>query len=127
MSAATFDTLRFAKKLKAVKLPEEQAEVVAEALRESFDERDRAMAAVEAKLQDLSAETKRNAEQMATKGDVHRLEAKLEARISSVENRIGLVEAKIEIASKDLLIKLGGTIGAAVAVMLAAMRWMPHA
>jgi len=33
---------------------------------------------------------------------------------------------KIEIAIKDLFIKLGGTIGAAVAVILAAMRWMPH-
>jgi|GEM_PF-1364309 len=100
MSATAFDTLQFTKKLKAVKMPQEQAEVVAEALRESFDERDKALIAVEARVRELAADTR----QMATREDIF----------------------KLEIAIKDLFIKLGGTIGAAVAVILAAMRWMPH-
>jgi len=101
MSAATFDTLQFANKFKAAKDPEAQAEVVAEAFRVNFEERDKALAAVEAKVKELVSDTK----QMATKEDI----------------------LKIEIAIKDLFIKLGGTVGAAVAVILAAMRWMPHA
>ncbi|KXU38691.1 hypothetical protein AXE65_00865 [Ventosimonas gracilis] len=87
MSAAAFnpfDTLQFAKKLKAAKVSEEQAEVVAQAFRESFDERDKAMAAVEAKVRDLAADAKNNAEKMATKEDVVRLEG----RITNLEERL---------------------------------------
>jgi len=119
MSATTFNTLQYAKQLKAADMPEHQAEVAAEALGKALDERDKALAAVEAKVQELAADAKRNAAQMATKEDI----IKLEARIDKVESRL---EAKIDLSHKDLLIKLGGMLGAAVTVILAAMRWMPH-
>jgi len=119
MTATTFNTLQYAKQLKAANMPEHQAEIAAEVLGKALEERDKALAAVEAKVQALAADTKRNATQMATKEDI----TKLEAKIDKVEARL---EAKIELSHKDLLIKLGGMIGAAVTVILAAMRWMPH-
>jgi len=109
MSATTFNTLQYAKQLKAADMPEQQAEVAAEALGKALGEFDKKLAAVEAKAQELAADAKRI--------------IKLEARIDKVESRL---EAKIELSHKDLLIKLGGMLGAAVTVILAAMRWMPH-
>jgi len=108
MGTTAFNTLQYAKQLKAANMPEQQAEIAAEALGKAFEERDKALAAVEARVQELAQDSKRNAAQMATKEDIIRL------------------EAKIELSHKDLLIKLGGSIGAAVAIILAAMRWMPH-
>ncbi|KXU38750.1 hypothetical protein AXE65_12090 [Ventosimonas gracilis] len=99
----SFDTLQLAKKLKAAKFPEEQAEVVAEAFRESFDERDKALAAVEAKVRDLAADAKNNAEKMATKEDVVRLEG----RITNLEQSMN---AKIDSIRKDIIIWLGGLL-----------------
>jgi len=110
MSAAafnTFDTLQFAKKLKAAKDPEAQAEVVAEAfrvnfgeIREGFDERDKALAAVNAKVQELAVDAKNNAEKMATKEDVVRLEG----RITNLEQTM---TTKMEGLENRLLVKLG--------------------
>jgi len=108
MSTTAFNTLQYAKQLKAANVPEQQAEIAAEALGKAFEERDKVLAAMEARVQELTLDTKRNAVHMATKEDIIKL------------------EAKIELSHKDLLIKLGGSIGAAVAVILAAMRWMPH-
>jgi len=108
MSATAFNALQYAKQIKAANVPEQQAEIAAEALGKAFEERDKVLAAMEARVQELALDTKRNAAHMATKEDIIRL------------------EAKIELSHEDLLIKLGGSIGAAVAVILAAMRWMPH-
>jgi len=126
MTATTFNTLQYAKQLKAADMPEHQAEIAAEVLGKALEERDKALAAVEAKVQELAADTKRNAAQMATKEDIIKLEAKIDKVEARLEAKIDKVEAKIELSHKDLLIKLGGIIGAAVTVMLAAMRWMPH-
>jgi len=60
LGLASFDTLRYVKQLKAAKVPEEQAEAQAEALRMALD----------AALSDHAA-------QLATKGDVIRLEGKM--------------------------------------------------
>jgi len=121
MIAMPFDSLQFAKKLKAAKDPEAQAEVVAAAfrenfdeIREGFDERDKALAAVNAKVQELAADTKNNAEKMATKEDVIRLEGK----ITSLE--VGL-RKDMEALGNKLIIRLGllmvGLFGVAATVM----------
>jgi len=111
-----FDTLRYAKRLEAAKVPVEQAEAQSAALAEVLEERDRALAGVQSQVQALAQERKRDAEQMATKAD-----------IAGVKSEIALVRKEVEIGNKDLLIKLGSIIGAAVLAILAAMRWMPHA
>jgi len=138
MNAATFDTLQYAKQLKAVDVPEKQAELQAQVLGKALDEQGKALAAVETKMQELATDTKRNAEQMASKADalrldgkIDKLEAKLEAKIDKLDAKIDnaaiTLSQKIEISHKDLLIKLGGSIGVALGIILAAMRWMPHA
>jgi len=135
MIAMPFDSLQFAKKLKAAKDPEAQAEVVAEAfrvnfdeIREGFDERDKALAAVNAKVQELAADTKNNAEKMATKEDVIRLEGK----ITSLEQSMN---AKMEGLENRLLVKLGKMLAIGVGLIVTTIgisagiiiKLMPHA
>ena len=69
MSSITFDTLKFARKLKAAGVPEGQAEAEAEALAEAFVE------ALES--------------QLATKGDI----AKIEKELLLIKWMVGLVIA----------------------------------
>ena len=64
MSTVTFDTLGYFEKLKAVGVPEEQAKVQANALRELIDER------------------------LATKQDVRELETRLDNKIEKLEYRL---------------------------------------
>jgi len=135
MIAMPFDSLQFAKKLKAAKDPEAQAEVVAAAfrenfdeIREGFDERDKALAAVNAKVQELAADTKNNAEKMATKEDVIRLEGK----ITSLEQSMN---AKMEGLENRLLVKLGKMLAIGVGLIVTTIgisagiiiKLMPHA
>jgi len=135
MIAMPFDSLQFAKKLKAAKDPEAQAEVVAEAfrenfgeIREGFDERDKALAAVNAKVQELAADTKNNAEKMATKEDVVRLEGK----ITSLEQSMN---SKMEGLENRLLVKLGKMLAIGVGLIVTTIgisagiiiKLMPHA
>lgn len=68
MATITFDTLKFARRLKEAGVPVEQAEAEAEALAEVFSE---------------SLET-----QLATKADVHRLEQ----RLSVIDGEIRLLK-----------------------------------
>jgi len=117
MIAIPFDSLQFAKKLKAAKDPETQAEVVAAAfrenfdeIRENFDERDKELADVKAKLQTLAADAKSNAEKMATKEDVSKLDTKIE-----------LLRKDVEASKKDIIIWLGGGLIAAVTIILGAI------
>lgn len=66
MSAATFDTLAYAKRLRAVGFTEEQAEAQAEALRSVVEEN------------------------LATKQDLKELEARIRADLRAMEFRITL-------------------------------------
>jgi len=135
MIAMPFDSLQFAKKLKAAKDPEAQAEVVAAAfrenfdeIREGFDERDKALAAVNAKVQELAADTKNNAEKMATKEDVIRLESK----ITNLEQGMN---SKMEGLENRLLVKLGKMLAIGVGLIVTTIgisagiiiKLMPHA
>ncbi|KXU38692.1 hypothetical protein AXE65_00870 [Ventosimonas gracilis] len=134
----SFDTLQFAKKFKAAKDSEEQAEVVAQAfregfderdkaLREGFDERDKALAAVEAKVSELAADAKNNAEKMATKEDVVRLEG----RITNLEQSMN---AKMEGLENRLIVKLGKMLTIGVGLIVTSIgiaagiiiKLMPH-
>jgi len=106
MSAATFDTLQYAKQLRSVDVPERQAEVEAEVLGKALEARDKALAALEVKVQGLVADTK----QMATKEDVSKLDTKIE-----------LLRKDVETSKKDIIIWLGGGLIAAVTIILGAI------
>lgn len=69
MPAVTFDTLKFARRLKEAGVPEAQAEAISEAFKEAQGEAD-----------------------LATKQDLKQLEAVLDKRLTVVETRLGVVE-----------------------------------
>lgn len=71
MSITTFDTLKFAKRLKGAGVPDKQAEAEAEAIREAFSE---------------ALDT-----QVATKADI----ARLDRRLDLISWMIGLVFAAV--------------------------------
>jgi len=91
LSLSTFDTLAYVKRLKEADVPEKQAEVQAEALRE----------ALKATLEEQSSA-------LATKGDV-----------ASVKNEVALVRKDMEALENRLLLKLGGMLIAGFATVIA--------
>jgi ribosomal protein L20A (L18A) len=98
MAAITFDTLAYAKKLKAAGFTEEQAEVQAETQRE----------AIEVVVSELEA---RHLKDMATKSDVATIR-------SDMATKDGLRKVEIEIAVVKWM--LGTVIGGIVALLFKA-------
>jgi hypothetical protein len=96
-TSSTFDTLQYAKKLIAVGVPNEQAEVQAEAIKELIDDR------------------------LATKEDLKALEIELKRDIKMLEERIALSEERtnerITTMSYKIIISLGGMITAGVVIL----------
>jgi len=120
MSAAafdTFDTLQYAKQLKAVDVPERQAELEAEVLGKTLSVRDKVLADLETKVQGLAADSK----QTATKEDMTRLKDDVKEDVRGLKEDVIRLEGKIELISKDLLIKLGGGLIASVTIILGAI------
>jgi len=87
IATLTFDTLQYAKRLKDADVPDKQATVQAEALREAFSERDGQFFNVQTQVRTLSDDVKRNAEHMATKGDI----TLVNAEIAQVKGEIALL------------------------------------
>jgi len=85
MTAAAFDTLRTAKRLKEAGLPEAQAEAVTDAIRSGMDTSD---FATKADIQALKTELKTDIEslRLSTKADLRELELRLETRIEAAKN-----------------------------------------
>jgi hypothetical protein len=69
MASITFDTLKFVEKLKAAGVPEGHAKAEAEALQEAM-----------------------GTAEVATKRDIERLEAKLEARFERIDGKLTLLQ-----------------------------------
>ena len=96
MASVTFDTLKFAKRLEAAGVPAQQADATAEA----FGEVTR--------------------EELATKAHLDLLEARLLARIDSVESKLEEMESR-------LFLKVGSLIVAIVVAIEAFHRFFPLA
>ena len=111
--AVSFDTLQYANRLKAVGVPEKQAEVQAETFKELIEDNlatKRDLMAVEAGL----------------KRDISAVEANLKRDIKAVDERIAAVEANlkrdiIELESK-LVIKMGSLLVVGITVLVALMK-----
>ena len=99
-----FDTLRYAKKLKEVGVPEAQAEVQAEALREQSEV-----------VQEFIEQN------LATKGDLKWLEKEMKTELRTVEerltNRINETNSRINEMSYKITIRLGGMLVAGIIVL----------
>jgi len=94
MSTITFDTLEFVNQLKAAKVPDEQAQAQAQALRRVLD----------TALVNHSTD-------LATKGDIALIRKELHSEIS-------LVRKDMEALRKDIIIKMGGMFIGAVGIIV---------
>jgi len=92
MTMPAFNPMKFAARLKEAGVPERQAEVEAEVLYEALAQQAKIVSALESEVTALRDSAKRDAEQMATKGD------------------IALLEAKIAMARRDTIIWLGSML-----------------
>jgi len=110
--AETFDRFDFIEILEKEGIERKHAEAFATAVRKSQ----------EAALEDFAKTAKESSEQV-----VKDLDSKTEKVLMElnhmIDSGLSAVRSEITIGNKDLLIKLGSIIGAAVV----AMRWMPHA
>jgi len=94
LTLSSFDTLQYVKKLKAVNVPEQQAEVQAEALNNV-----------------LGAVLAEHADNLATRADINKIDAKLDAQLA-------LLRKEIALARRDTLIWLGGMLVAGFGLVL---------
>ena len=93
MSATTFDTHAYVKKLQEAGFTAQQAEAQAEALRSVVDEN------------------------LATKTDIEMLRQDVKGSETRSDHKFELVHQKIELARRDTIIWLGGIVVAGFAVM----------
>jgi len=92
MLTLTFDTLDFANRLKAGNVPDEQAQAQAHALNRVLEERDRALAALEQKIETRQALARHEAERAATKGDLAEVRGELKEDIAHLRGDIKLLK-----------------------------------
>jgi hypothetical protein len=85
MSIATFDTLKFAKSLKAAGFDEAKAEAISEAFKE----------AQQASLQDLATKSDLKELERATKSDLKELELKINAQLMLLKWMMGFILAGV--------------------------------
>ena len=109
MSATTFDTLTYAKKLREAGFTEQQAEAQAEALKAVVDDNLATKRDIELVRSDpKESELRRNHEIALVRSDLKELEARITHEMKHMESRI--------------TIRLGGMIVAAVVVLAVLIR-----
>jgi len=108
MPVMTFDTLKFATRLEDAGVPSAQAKAEAEVLREVFDERDRALTALENKVNSQQMLARHEAEHAATKNDLSEAKSELkddmQAQKAELKDEIHKLDAKIELLRKDMVL-----------------------
>jgi len=92
--SATFDTLEYVNQLKAVDVPDAQAQVQARALWQALDGRDQAVMALEQQLKSLEANRAQDAGQMATKEDLRLMATKEDLRLMATKEDLRLMATK---------------------------------
>ena len=98
MTATTFDTLKFARRLEAAGFQTEQATAFAEAQRDAFAE---------------AVET-----QLATKEDIYHLDKRLDA----VQNQIGNIQLQMKELETRMTLRLGSIMVVGIGVITALMK-----
>jgi len=130
LALPSFNPLQFANRLKDAGVPAKQAEAEAEVLREVFDARDMVLSELERRFNTQETLSKKEAEQMATKGDVFAVKAdvfavkgdvlKLDAKVDLVRKDVELVDQRSQARFK-LLYWMLGVILAGVGAVFAKM------
>jgi len=117
LALPAFNPITFAKRLKDAGVPEKQAEAEAEVLHDALTQQAQAFSSLENKFTAFEGNAKRDAEQMATKGDV----ALVKQDVALVKADIALVRKEIAIARRDTIIWLGGMLIAGFGMVLTAL------
>jgi len=107
IAMSAFNPMKFAARLREAGVPERQAEAEAEILHEALAQQAKIVSELEVKVTALKENAKRDAELMATKGD-----------IIAVRGDIALLEAKIAMARRDTIIWLGSMLIAGFSVVM---------
>ncbi|MEM9243863.1 MAG: hypothetical protein AAGA27_07440 [Pseudomonadota bacterium] len=124
-TALAFDTLRYAKRLREVGVPEEQAEIQAEAIQEPIGEQ----LATKLDLKDVGEHTKFKIEQLrleikqlekSTKIEIKQLEKNTKTEIKQSEERL---LTRINELNYKLTIRLGSLIVVGVFVLAALIKF----
>jgi len=128
MGAVPFDTLKLARRLESAGFPPKQAGDTAEALAEAMSGAALATTAdiglVRNELAGVRAELKAEIAALRTDltAEIAAVRAELKAEIAALRTEL---TAEIELLRRDLTIRLGGMIVVAVAIILAAIRYLP--
>jgi len=93
LAMPSFNPFTFANRLKAAGVPEKQAVAEAELLHDVLAQQTQAVSVLENQVKTLAADTKRDAEQMATKGDIAESRADVKTEIAELR-----ADVKAEIA-----------------------------
>lgn len=118
MTTITFDTLGYFEKLKAAGVPEAQARVQADAMREQTE----TQAAALQRALDKYDEASRKA--LATKGDIQDVRLELKQDIQDVRNELLLLENRMEANKHEILKWMLGILLAQTALIVAVMAFL---
>jgi hypothetical protein len=117
MTATVFDTLTFAKRLKAAGFNDQQAEAQAEGIAEIIENN----IATKDDLKVLEAATKREIKELeaVTKQDIKELEERMQQQFTQLDHRVDMLGYKLTIRLGSML---GGMLIIAVTVLAAIIK-----
>jgi len=120
LAMPSFNPFTFANRLKAAGVPEKQAVAEAELLHDVLAQQTQAVSALENQVKTLAADTKRDAEQMATKGDIAESRADVKAEIAELRGEVKRDVAELR-GDVKLLYWMMGVVAAGTALIMAGM------
>jgi len=110
LALPTFNPLQFSKRLKEAGVPESQAEAEAEALNEVLTAQTQVVSDLGNQLKTLAADAKRDAGQMATKGDLAEVRNALKGDLAEVRNELKADVAEVRNELKADIAEVRGDI-----------------
>jgi len=125
LALPVFNPMKFANRLKEAGIPEKQAEAEAEVLHEALVVQAQAVSELENTVKTLAADTKRDAGQMASKGDITDVRSEItevRSEIADVRGEIIAVRGDIKLLRWMLGILIAGVFAIAAAVVPPALR-----
>jgi len=96
LAISAFNSLHVANRLKAAGVPEKQAEAEAEVLHEAWSAQAQAISDLGSQFKTLAADTKRDAEQNASKSDLREVRSELKSDIANVRGEVALLRKDME-------------------------------
>jgi len=125
MTTLTFDTLKFAIRLKDADVPEKQAEAQADALREVIND----TLAEQARVQAAASARSINELDTKTETAISGLKTELKAEILKVDAKVDLLRKDMEALANTLVIRLVkamlAVMGVGIGLIAAIVRFMP--